>query len=131
MVIGVASASEGTMTRQKTSLCRGDIVEVDLDPVEGSEMSKTRPCLVVSNNTANRFSPVVVVAAVTSQKPSKPFPFIVELPKSAKMPKRSWINCAHIRTIDKSRIKSRYYTSLDKATMDKVDNALKTQLGLP
>lgn len=131
MVLGVASASEGTMVREKTSLCRGDIVEVDLEPAEGSEMNKTRPCVVITNNTANRFSPVVTVVAITSQRPSKPYPFMVDVPQTAGMPKRSWINCAHVRSVDKSRITTRYYTSLDKATMDRVDQALKDQLDIP
>lgn len=130
MVLGVASASEGTMVRQKTSVCRGDVVEVDLDPTKGREMAKTRPCLVVSNNTANRFSSLITVVVISSQAPSKQFPFMVEIPRSANMPKRSWANCAHIRTIDKGRLTTRYYTSLDKATMSEVDDALKTQLGL-
>jgi len=119
------------MTREKTTLCRGDIVDVDLDPAEGSEMNKTRPCLVITNNTANRYSPVVTVVAITSQEPNKPYPFVVEVPKSANMPKRSWVNCAHLRTVDKSRLKTRYYTSLDKDTMDQVNQALKDQLGIP
>ncbi len=130
MVMGVASASEGTMVREKTSLCRGDIVGVDLDPAEGSEMNKVRPCLVVSNNVGNRYSPVVTVVAITSQEPSKPYPFIVEVPDGANMPRKSWINCAHIRTVDKSRLTTRYFGSLDKATMGKVGEALKTQLDL-
>ena len=130
MVMGVASPGEG-MAREKTSVCRGDVVEVNLDPTTGREIAKTRPCLVVSNNTANRYSAVINVVPITSREPSKNYPFIVEIPKSANMPKRSWADAAQIRTVDRSRLTRRYYTSLDKATMEKVDNALKEQLSLP
>ncbi len=113
----------------KTTINRGDIVAVDLEPTQGSEMGKRRPCLVVTNNVANKYSSVVTVVAVTTVEPSKPYPFIVEIPKSAKMPERSFINCVHIRAVDKSRLE-RYYTSLDAETMRKVDEALIVQLGI-
>lgn len=129
-IMGVASASEGTMVRQKSTVCRGDIFEVDLEPAEGREMNKTRPCLVITNNTANRHSEMVTVAAITSQEPKRQYPFMVEIPGSANMPKKSWINFVHVRSIDRRRLTGRYYTSLDKKTMDQVDQALKDQLGL-
>lgn len=128
--MGVASPGEG-MAREKTSVCRGDVLEVDLDPTTGRETSKTRPCLVVSNNIANRHSSVINVVPITSREPSKNYPFLVEFPKSANMPKRSWADVAQIRTVDRSRLTRRYFTSLDRSTMEKVDNALKEQLGLP
>jgi len=37
---------------------RGDIVRVDLEPVRGSEQGKVRPCIIVQNDIANKFSPV-------------------------------------------------------------------------
>ena len=108
--MGVASP-DASGAREKTTVCRGDVVEVDLEPVTGREMAKTRPCLVVTNNTANRYSAVISVGA--------------------NMPKRSWVDAAHLRTVDRSRLTGRYYTSLDKATMEKVNDALKEHLGLP
>lgn len=102
---------------------------VDLEPIRGSEMNKERPCLVVSNDIANRYSPVVTVVAITSQAPKKPYPFMVEIPDSAKMPKKSWITCAHIRTVDKTRL-SRFVTKLDSPTVEKVNKALAEQLGM-
>ena len=85
--------------------------------------------MVVSNDIANRYSPVVTVVAVTSQAPKKPYPFMVEIPNSAKMPKKSWITCAHIRTVDKARL-SRFITTLDSSTIEKVNEALSEQLGM-
>ena len=44
---------------------KGAVVEVNLEPVVGSEANKTRPCVVVQIDIGNRFSPVVIVAAIT------------------------------------------------------------------
>ena len=45
---------------------RGDIHWVRLDPVEGSEMRKTRPCVIVSRDELNAVLPTVVVCPLTS-----------------------------------------------------------------
>jgi mRNA interferase MazF len=113
----------------KTTVNRGDVWAVHLDPTKGREMSKTRPCLVVSNNTANKYSPLVSVVVITKTAPSRSYRFIVEIPASANMPERSWIHCNQIRTVDKQRF-GRYYTTLDADTMRKVSEALRVQLGL-
>ena len=44
---------------------RGEIYSARLDPTGGSELQKTRPCLIVSNDIYNRYSPVVLVAPLT------------------------------------------------------------------
>ena len=46
---------------------RGDIYYAELNPVIGSEQGGTRPVLIISNNTGNRFSPTVIIAAITSR----------------------------------------------------------------
>lgn len=113
----------------KTTINRGDVWAISLEPVRGSEMGKRRPCLVVSNDVANKYSRVITVVAITTTAPNKAFPFIVGIPDSARMPEQSFIDCAHIRTVDRQRL-GKYYTSLDRATMKKVDEALLDQLGI-
>ncbi len=113
----------------KTTVSRGDIWSVNLEPKEGSEMGKRRPCLVVTNERANKSSSVVTVVAVTTSSPSRPYPFMVEVPKTANMPQQSWVNCSFIRTVDKARL-GKWYTSLDSATMKKVNKALLVELGI-
>lgn len=54
---------------------RGDIVRVRLDPAEGSGQSGDRPGLVVSPDLINEHSPMVLVAAITSKKTERVFPF--------------------------------------------------------
>ena len=47
---------------------RGDIYYANLNPVIGSEQGGTRPVLIISNDTGNKHSPTVIVAAITGQK---------------------------------------------------------------
>ncbi len=113
----------------KTTVNRGDIWAVDLEPATGSEMNKIRPCLVITNDLANKYSRVIVVVALTTAVPNDHYPWMVEVPETANMPRQSWVHCAHIRAVDKARL-GRYYTSLDSDTMQKVDEALIEQLGI-
>ena len=53
---------------------RGDIYYARLDPVVGSEQGGVRPVLIISNDIGNRFSPTVIVAAITSKKVGRIFP---------------------------------------------------------
>ena len=46
---------------------RGDIYYANLNPVIGSEQGGTRPVLIISNDTGNKHSPTVIVAAITGQ----------------------------------------------------------------
>ena len=46
---------------------RGDMFYADLSPVVGSEQGGIRPVLVIQNDTGNKYSPTVIVSAITSQ----------------------------------------------------------------
>ena len=83
---------------------KGDIVIVDLNPTKGSEYSKTRPAIIVSNNVCNQYAPVVTIVPCTS-KTDKIYKTEVLLPVSHALPKESKACGDQIRTIDKSRIK--------------------------
>lgn len=76
-----------------------DIILVNLDPTVGSEIKKTRPCVVVSPNEMNRHLRTIVIAPMTSS--SKNYPTRVEIKHDNKM---GWIVLDQIRTIDKQRI---------------------------
>ncbi|HET6556606.1 MAG TPA: type II toxin-antitoxin system PemK/MazF family toxin [Prolixibacteraceae bacterium] len=76
-----------------------DIILVNLDPTVGSEIKKTRPCVVVSPNEMNRHLRTIVIAPMTTS--SKNYPTRVEIKHDNKM---GWIVLDQIRTIDKQRI---------------------------
>jgi len=51
--------------------CRGNVIRIALDPTIGTEIQKTRACVVVSNDLANEFSPQLTVVPITSYHPRK------------------------------------------------------------
>ena len=83
---------------------RGEIYLVCLDPVIGSEINKTRPALILSNDINNQYSETVTVIPITSNI-SKIFPFEVMLSRDKSgLTKDSKAKCNQIRTIDKQRM---------------------------
>jgi mRNA interferase MazF len=114
------------MTR---SIRRGDVYTVDFEPVRGSEQGKVRPALVIQNDIGNRYSPTIIVAAVTSGEHSR-FDVNVEVKApEAGLTNNSLVLLNQIRTIDKSRL-GRYWGRLAPETLAKVDEALMISLGL-
>jgi mRNA interferase MazF len=76
-----------------------EIVLVNLDPTIGSEMKKTRPCVIISPNEMNKYLQTIVVAPMTST--SKQYPTRIEIKHQKK---KGWIVLDQIRTIDRNRI---------------------------
>ena len=109
---------------------RGDIYFADLSPVIGSEQGGFRPVLVVQNDIGNRYSPTVIIAAITSQIDKSRLPTHVELSaKEASLEKDSVLLLEQLRTIDKRRL-ARRVAKLDDEIMRKVDEALSISVGL-
>ena len=109
---------------------RGDIFYADLSPVVGSEQGGVRPVLVVQNDVGNKYSPTVIVAAITSQLSKAKLPTHIELDKeSYNLPKDSVVLLEQIRTLDKRRLKEKV-SSLDNMAMQKVDFAILVSFGL-
>jgi mRNA interferase MazF len=111
-------------------LKRGDVFLADLSPVVGSEQGGTRPVLIIQNNIGNRFSPTVVIAAITAQIQKAKLPTHVEIHASeCGFERDSVILLEQIRTIDKVRLTDKI-THLNEPYMDKVNEALQISLGL-
>nr|CAA71064.1 unnamed protein product [Staphylococcus aureus subsp. aureus COL] len=109
---------------------RGDVYLADLSPVQGSEQGGVRPVVIIQNDTGNKYSPTVIVAAITGRINKAKIPTHVEIEKKKyKLDKDSVILLEQIRTLDKKRLKEKLtYLSDDK--MKEVDNALMISLGL-
>jgi len=75
------------------------IAIVNLDPTIGSEIKKTRPCVIISPNEMNKHLNTITIVPITSQ--SKAYPTRVEVTIRNKS---NWVVIDQIRTIDKSRI---------------------------
>lgn len=109
---------------------RGDLYYADLSPVVGSEQGGVRPVLIIQNNIGNKYSPTVIVAAITSQINKAKLPTHIEISANEYgLNKDSVILLEQIRTIDKKRLREKI-GYLDENMMVKVDNSLQISLGL-
>ncbi|CAB3769160.1 type II toxin-antitoxin system PemK/MazF family toxin [Paraburkholderia solisilvae] len=95
---------------------RGEVWLVALDPTVGSEIQKTRPCVVVSPPEMNEYLNTVIVAPMTTG--SRPAPFRVGLTFARK---RGLILLDQIRTVDKERLIKRTGAISDQALMSALD----------
>lgn len=109
---------------------RGDIYYADLRPVVGSEQGGVRPVLVIQNDTGNRHSPTVIVAAITSKMNKAKLPTHVELSaRQCQIVRDSVILLEQLRTIDKQRLREKI-CHIDGELLAKVDCALMVSLEL-
>ena len=108
---------------------RGELYYANLSPVVGSEQGGLRPVLVVQNDIGNKFSPTVIVAAVTSKISKAKIPTHIELDATTYgLEKDSVILLEQIRTLDKSRLQHKI-GQIDPLTMHKIEKAMLISLG--
>ena len=96
-----------------------DIVLVNLDPTVGSEIKKTRPCVIISPNEMNKFLRTIVVAPMTTN--TKKYPTRIPVKSNGK---KGMIAIDQIRTIDKQRI-VKIFESLSNSEIKKCKEVLK------
>lgn len=106
-------------------ILRGEVYWVNLDPAIGSEVKKTRPAIIISNNIQNKISTRVVVIPITSQVKTI-YPFEAKIIVATKDAKAL---TDQIRTIDKLRLES-YIGKLSKSEIADVEKAIKLTLSL-
>ena len=108
---------------------RGSVWLANLDPTVGSEIRKTRPVVVVSNDVNNKNNSVVTVLPVTSNT-AHLYSFEVLLSKGvAGLPKDSKAKADQIRTLDKSRL-VKLIGILPDSYIELMDEAVKLHLAL-
>lgn len=109
---------------------RGDIFYADLSPVIGSEQGGIRPVIIIQNDIGNKYSPTVIVAAITSQINKAKLPTHVEISSEEYgLNKDSVVLLEQVRTLDKKRFKEKIGHMTD-SDMEKVDRALRISIGL-
>ncbi|QOY37635.1 type II toxin-antitoxin system PemK/MazF family toxin [Anaerobacillus isosaccharinicus] len=108
----------------------GDVFFADLSPVQGVEQGGVRPVVVVQNDIGNRFSPSVIVCAVTAQIQKAKLPTHVEInAEKYGFDRASVILCEQIRTIDKNRLTEKI-TTFDHEIMKQVSEAMQIALNM-
>lgn len=95
------------------------IVLVNLDPTQGSEIKKTRPCVIISPNEMNLFLRAIVIAPMTTA--TKSYPTRIEVEHNDK---KGWVVIDQIRTIDKQRV-IRILGQLSKTEITKVKGVIQ------
>lgn len=109
---------------------RGEIWLVALDPTVGSEIGKTRPAVVLSNDRNNEFAETVTVLPVTS-KSEKIYPFEAAIPAGPSgLRVDSKAKADQIRTVAKARLRKRL-GALDEKHLASVERAALIHLGMP
>ena len=114
----------------KLNVKRGDIFYADLSPVVGSEQGGIRPVIVIQNDIGNKYSPTVIVAAITSQINKAKLPTHVEISSEEYgLNRDSVVLLEQVRTLDKRRLKEKigHMTAED---MKKVNKAMMISLSL-
>lgn len=99
-----------------------DIYWCDLNPTRGSEISKIRPCLVVSPNEMNRNIKTIMIAPITSTIKDYPTRVMIELEG-----KKGTIALDQLRTLDKTRF-TKYIDKLSKEQIKEVKAKIKEML---
>ena len=109
---------------------RGEVYLISFDPTVGAEIQKTRPALILQNNVANRYSPVTIVAAISShfEEPLYPTEVLIREPEGG-LRRDGVVLLNQIRSVDKRRLVKRL-GRLEAETMVRVAQALRISLGL-
>lgn len=125
-----AGMNQGLRSVNNVIVKRGDIFYADLSPVVGSEQGGVRPVLVIQNDIGNKYSPTIIIAAITSQINKAKLPTHIEISaEEYGLTKDSVILLEQIRTIDKKRLKERI-GHLSDELMKKVDECIQISFGL-
>lgn len=109
---------------------RGEVYWVNLDPTIGAETKKTRPCVIISPDSANRSCPLIIVAPITKATGKKIYFHEVPLPKgTANLPYPSKIKAFQIRCIDKKRLCQPLVGSLPSELLPTLDEKIRIVTG--
>jgi mRNA interferase MazF len=127
----MAKISHQPQRQEIANVKRGEIYLVSFDPTVGHEIRKTRPALIIQNDIGNRYSPLTIVAAITSKISHLPYPVeaVIEPSRTNGLDVRSAIRLDQIRTVDRQRLINRLGVT-DPSTMAKVNQAIQISLGL-
>ncbi len=117
-------------TELELEIHRGEVWNVTLDPVIGSEMRKTRPCVIVQRDAANHRSPTTIVCPLTSGSQVDANLLNIFVSAASGIVHDSLVVCNQVRSVDKRRIVGNRVARLDAQTMSLIDTGLRAILDL-
>ena len=122
--------SKGRSYDMNGTYLRGDMYYADLGRGVGSEQEGYRPVLIIQNNTGNKYSTTVIVAAISSKVDAKaklPTHYLLKAENGLELP--SLVLLEQLRTIDKRRLEH-YIGRLDEYHIRRINRALAISVGL-
>lgn len=109
---------------------RGEIWVVNLDPTIGHEIKKVRPAVIIQNDVGNKYSPITIIAPLTSQNTERIYPIDVLLtPENSRIEKFSKVLLNQIRAVDKKRLITKI-GAVNEETIEKIDEAIRISLNV-
>ena len=129
MSFGSALMNKSAKAAGKNKFPRqGNVYRVQFDPAIGSEIRKTRPAVVISNNAMNQFAKTVLVMPVTSGRHEYYLRIPVSPPEGG-LAKPSVVATEQLRAVDKTRV-GRRLGKLDRLTMQAIIQAVQLHVAL-
>ncbi len=116
-----------------TTLKRGMVIDVNLDPIKGAEKGKVRPCIIVTNDAYNERVPVIQVVPITAwnEKKGRIITNVEILPRDGNgLSKKSIADCLQTRPIDHRFRLVKIRCELTFEEMDRINRALKIVFAL-
>jgi len=117
------------MQMQK-ELKRGDIYIVNLPDAKGSIQSKQRPAVIISNNLANHYSPVLHICPLTSVTSKSKLPTHIMISRNCGLIRDSIALCEQTMLVAKSAVIGDKIGACDKETLKRIDQGIAIQFGL-
>ncbi len=113
-----------------TDVQRGDVFIVALDPIIGSEIAKSRPCVIVQRDIANSTSTVTIVCPLTDARRRAAGILNIFVPASeGGLSKNSVVMCNQVRAVDRKRLRE-HLGHLSPNSMEAIDRGLRAILDL-
>ncbi|MCF8240135.1 MAG: type II toxin-antitoxin system PemK/MazF family toxin [Melioribacteraceae bacterium] len=115
------------------SVKRGMVIDINLNPVKGSETGKIRPCIVVTNDVYNQNLPVIQVVPITSWNEKKSqisTNVFLEPSKENGLTKKSIADCLQTRPIDYQHRLVKIRGQISPNELIEIDRGLKLVFGL-
>jgi len=110
---------------------RGDIYYADLGEFCGSYQNGVRPVVIVSNDVANLYSPMVTIVPLTTQikKRGQPTHVLLEYNDATGLSRPSMVLCEQVRPLNKSDLRNWVGRVVRTEAMDRITHALQVQIG--
>ena len=114
-------------TRQVKQVKRGEVYWINLGKQMGSVQGGSRLCVVIQNDTGNRYAPTTIIAPLTTakKKPTQPTHVLLE----TKLPKESYALLEQVQTVPKEML-GHYQSTVTENDLNRINRAIAVSMGV-